>query len=316
MSLPRQVLPGCDYMLTRRCSERRFFLRPDPEANNAFLYCLGLAVQASGVEILFVTAMSNHYHVGLHDPHGRHPEFSERFHGLLARCLNAHRGRFENFWSSEPTSVVRLVEPNDVLEKTVYAYTNPVAADLVDTVDDWPGICSMRAAFTTGVLTARRPRFFFREASDLPLTVSIPVGRPQGFRDLSANQWETLVTERVRRTEAEYRERRRQKRKSILGRQGVLGQKPSSCPNTRAQRFDMNPKVAARSKWARVEALQRFKAFVQKHALAIKAWTAGMVNVLFPFGTYRMRRFANVTCELPDVDPDTPAQGGLCLNSA
>jgi hypothetical protein len=29
MSLPREVLPGRTYMITRRCSERRFFMRPD-----------------------------------------------------------------------------------------------------------------------------------------------------------------------------------------------------------------------------------------------------------------------------------------------
>ena len=30
MSLLREVIPGRTYMVTRRCSERRFFLRPDP----------------------------------------------------------------------------------------------------------------------------------------------------------------------------------------------------------------------------------------------------------------------------------------------
>jgi hypothetical protein len=38
MTLPRQVVPGRDYMLTRRCSERRFFLRPADNTNNAFIY--------------------------------------------------------------------------------------------------------------------------------------------------------------------------------------------------------------------------------------------------------------------------------------
>jgi hypothetical protein len=54
--------------------------------------------------------MSNHYHAGLHDPDGNFPVFLEHFHALLARCLNTHWGRFEAFWSSAPTSVVRLLE--------------------------------------------------------------------------------------------------------------------------------------------------------------------------------------------------------------
>lgn len=73
MSLPRQVLPGSDYMITRRCSERRFFLRHGSETNNAFIYCLALAARRANVQILFVVAMSNHYHAGLHDPDGNFP---------------------------------------------------------------------------------------------------------------------------------------------------------------------------------------------------------------------------------------------------
>ncbi len=35
----------------------------------------------------------------------------------LARATNALRGRFENFWAAEQTSVVRLVEVDDLIEK-------------------------------------------------------------------------------------------------------------------------------------------------------------------------------------------------------
>ena len=44
MSLPRAIIPGRCYLITRRCSERRFFLRPDRETNNAFVYCMALAL--------------------------------------------------------------------------------------------------------------------------------------------------------------------------------------------------------------------------------------------------------------------------------
>jgi len=38
--LPRQVLPRQFYLITRRCTQRQFLLRPDAATNNAFLYCL------------------------------------------------------------------------------------------------------------------------------------------------------------------------------------------------------------------------------------------------------------------------------------
>src|SRR5215212_10204097 len=48
MSLPRQVLPGQFYLITRRCTQRQFLLRPDRDTNNAFTYCLIEAAQRCG----------------------------------------------------------------------------------------------------------------------------------------------------------------------------------------------------------------------------------------------------------------------------
>jgi putative transposase len=301
MSLPRQVIPASDYMITRRCSERRFFLRPDDETNNAIIYCLALAAQRAKVEILFVVAMSNHYHAGLRDPDGNFPVFSEHFHALLARCQNAHLGRFENFWSSEPTSVVRLLEPGDVLDKMVYAYSNPAAADLVDTTEEWPGVSSFQAALTTGHLTATRPTFFFRSEGKQPESVTLPIARPRGFADHTQLEWSELLTDRVRASEAEHRARRVAAGKTVLGREAILGQNPFECPQGAEPHFGISPRIAAKSKWTRIEALQRCRDFLDSYGRAIKAWMLGIAEVIFPFGTYWMRKFARVICETAEA---------------
>jgi hypothetical protein len=51
--------------------------------------------------------------------------------------------------------------------------------------------------------------------------------------------------------------------------------------------------AAARSKWARIEALLRNRAFIAAYTCAREAWRAG-VAVMFPPGTYWLRRFAQV----------------------
>ena len=81
-------------MITRRCSERRFFLRPDAETNNAFIYCLGVAALKYGVRVIFTATMSNHHHTGVLDVDGRLPDFLAHFHKLLAKHQNALRGRW------------------------------------------------------------------------------------------------------------------------------------------------------------------------------------------------------------------------------
>jgi REP element-mobilizing transposase RayT len=301
MTLPRQVVPGRDYMITRRCSERRFFLRPDEDTNNTFVYCLALAAKRANVQVTFSVALSNHHHTGIHDPDGNFPIFTEHFHGLLARCQNAHLGRFEAFWSSEPTSVVHLVEPNDILDKMTYAFTNPATADLVDTVEEWPGVATFQATISGGDITATRPKHFFRDDGDMPEVVSLTIARPKGFQDLVQSEWASLVTEHVRAKEADHRHRRAAKGITVLGRTRILAQNPFHCPPGHAPRFQISPRVAAKNKWARIETLLRNRGFIEKYRDALLGHMAGLANVVFPFGTFWMRKFGKVACETAET---------------
>src|SRR6185295_6649781 len=61
--LPRQVLPRQFYLITRRCTQRQFLLRPDAPTNNAFLYSLIDAASRCEIDVLLPCAMSNHYQV-------------------------------------------------------------------------------------------------------------------------------------------------------------------------------------------------------------------------------------------------------------
>jgi hypothetical protein len=45
-------------MITRRRSERRSFLHPNDDTNNAFIYCLALAAMRANVQVSFTVAMS------------------------------------------------------------------------------------------------------------------------------------------------------------------------------------------------------------------------------------------------------------------
>ena len=149
-------------MFTRRCSERRFFLRPDSMTNNAFWYCLGWAAQTHGIVLHAAVAMSNHVHVVATDPRGVYPNFLRDFHGLLARVVNAARGRWEHFWDANQASAVLLTDEAAQADKLAYVLANPVG--LVKLAVDWPGalrtarVCRLdqRAGqLETGALPAR-----------------------------------------------------------------------------------------------------------------------------------------------------------------
>ena len=284
-------------MVTRRCSERRFFLRPDAATNNAFIYCLAVAAARTGVEILFVYAGSNHYHAGIHDPLGRYPEFLHYFHEFVAKSQNALRGRFENFWSSEQTSVVRLVEPSDIIAKMLYALTNPVKDPLVDHVWEWPGVNSYDATINNTAFVAIRPAHFFREKGNMPESVELRLSRPQGFEATPHAEFAGMIKERVLAFEQSAAAERRARGIRVLGRDGILKQNWNASPNSYAPHFGLDPHVAAKNKWSRIEALARNKAFLEAYLDARTRLKSGAKDVVFPAGTWWLRRHASVPCE-------------------
>ena len=289
--LPRPVLPHQFYMITRRCTQRQLLLRPDQETNNAFTYCLIEAALRYGIEVLLPCAMSNHHHTVIYDRAGRYPEFVEHFHKLLARSQNALRGRWENFWSSEQVCVVRLVDRDAVMDKLVYTATNPVQDYLVDRVHHWPGVNGFAALLAGRSLRARRPLHFFRPDGRMPKEVEARLTIPPEL----GPEAEVLaeLRERVQAVEAAYDAERRRTATAVLGRRAVLQQSWRDYPSSVEPRRNLRPQVASRSKWSRIEALLRNRAFIEDYVRARDAWRDDS-SVAFPQGTYWLRRFANV----------------------
>lgn len=289
--MPREVLPGRFYMITRRCTQRTFLLRPDAETNNAFAYCLAVAAARFEIVVLGACAMSNHHHTLVFDRHGNYPEFIEHFHKLMARSQNALRGRWENFWSSGPASVVRLVDLDDVIRKLVYVLTNPVKDHLVERVHHWPGVNTYRALRTNRVIEARRPAHFFRPNGSMPETATLRVAFPPELGP--ANEILRQVVDGISEAERRAAEERRVAGSSIVGRARVLRQSWRDCPDSEERRRGLQPRIAAQSVWSRIEALQRNQEFVRAYRTARRAWLGGEAAA-FPSGTYWLRRFARV----------------------
>jgi putative transposase len=289
--LPRQVLPGQFYLVTRRCTQRQFLLRPDPETNNAFTYALIDAAQRAQIEVLLPCAMSNHYHAVIFDRFGRYPEFVEHFHKMFARSQNALRGRWENFWSSEQVCVVRLVDREDVMDKLVYTAINPVKDGLVDKVHHWPGVNGLGALLASRPLRADRPWHFYRRDGVMPEAVELRLAIPAELgpeADVLAE-----LRQRVAATEAALAAERQRAGTRVYGRRAVLQQSCWARPASFEPRRNLRPRIAARSKWARIEALRRNQDFVEDYMTARKAWRDG-AKVTFPPGTYWLRRHAHV----------------------
>jgi hypothetical protein len=296
MTAPRQVLEGVCSLVTRRCSERRFFLRPSRDTNAIALYLLAVLSERYGILVHAFCLLSNHYHFVVTDPEARLPDFHRDFDALVARAVNCSLGRWESLWDRDSYSAVRLEGRDAILEKTVYVLANPVEAGLVRRGAEWPGLWSGERLMRGQRLEIRRPERFFREDGPLPPVASLKLHPPPGFDDQA--DFVDEVFARLRDEEDRIAAERARAGRGFLGVARVLAQNPNARPASGEPRRDLNPRVACRNKWKRIEALLALKEFRRTYREAFEAWRAGLREVVFPPGTWLMRVQHLARCEL------------------
>ena len=299
MSRARQVLPGTTYLITRRCTQRQFLLTPTDKTNAILLYCLAIAAARYGIQVHSYCFLSNHYHLVCTDPRGVLPEFLRYFNEFTARALNASYGRWEALWASDGLNVVRLLAPEDIVAKIAYTLANPVAAGLVVRADRWPGLWSNPRLVDQPAITVRQPTGFFRPKGPTPESASLQLVRAPGFS--STAEFRAEVTEALRQAEDNGLDAHRgpDGQPRVLGAAAVLRQKPTDSPASNEPHRELNPRIAARDKWKRVEALQRLKSFLEEYRAAWRQFRDGVRTVLFPAGTYLLRLRHGVACAPP-----------------
>ena len=67
-------------------------------------------------------------------------------------------------------------------------------------------------------------------------------------------------------------------------------------PKPGEPRRKLSPRIAARDKWKRIEALGRLVEFLRAYRIAWKARHAGKLDAVFPRGTYLLRVLHGVPC--------------------
>ncbi len=288
MSKPRRALPGTTYFISRRCSERRFFLAPSALINQIILYCLAYAAHVFGMQVHAVCAMSNHWHVIVTDPHGYVSDFMHRAHLLVSKCTNTLRKRGENMWTNDEPSCIELPDDETIIAKMVYVLTNPVTARLVAAVDKWPGVCLGPERIGTS-LPIERPPVYFSSNGPAPEVLELSIVPPaqalerRSLPELIAGLRES-ITAVENRTDGPF-----------LGLAEVLAQDPFSQPSSPEPRPRRRPRVAGVIREVFLATLTSMRTFWARYADARRRWLGGETSVVFPAGTNALSRVPGIT---------------------
>jgi REP element-mobilizing transposase RayT len=289
VTAPRRICKGASYLLTRRCHDRRFLLKPTKLTTQIIGYLLARASRRSGVQVHAYCAMSNHLHVVVTDPRATLPTFLQDLDSLVARAVNALYGQWGHFWEAGGYVPTLLDTSEEILGRCAYTLANPVAAGLVRRGKKWPGLWS-RPEQVGEAIVFERPGHFFSAGGLMQERESLRLAVPPGFESAACFRERLEVAVAAREAEAAG------ERGGFLGVARILKQRAVDRPATIERKRVLRPRFAAGSHVRRLELARQLKAFLAEHREALLTWRRARRDVVFPEGTYLMRVAHGAVC--------------------
>jgi REP element-mobilizing transposase RayT len=312
-SPPRICLPGTVVFITSRVEEGLPFVCTS-YMRLLLQSALGRAQHLHPLRICHFLMMGNHVHfLAIVENPDDVPGFMDRFKTEMAHAINGLLGRRKRTVWCKGYDCVPILTEGDVREKIAYIYTNPQAVNLVDTIDEFPGLSSWEM-FKSGnhsfeapwiqrpsIIPISKRKIHIHEEERIVTELRRNVTMCHTFR-IDPNAWmkifsssnrqdpslqemqEKLLTARIRDLEQQMRGARLKKNLQCLGIQKL-----------RNQVFNMpfNPKKFSLRMWcicSDVDLRKKFIATVK--ALRIKAkevlmeWKRGSVHTRYPLGLF------------------------------
>jgi REP element-mobilizing transposase RayT len=294
MSQPREIIPGATYLITRRVLRRHFLFRPDAAINQLLVYALAISARRYGFEVHALCAMSTHLHLVVTDVRGVLPRFLQFFHRIVALGTKVLREWEGPVWDHEATSVVRLVTHAALVEKIAYVLANPVAAGLVRSAREWPGVKVDVGEIGLGVLHASRPSAYLDpENPQWPEEATLPITLPPTIEQDRAEGFRREIAVELERQEAGARAEMQRRGFRFWGVERVRTISPHERATSFEAQRDRNPTFAVGREqggaWrAAAAAVRAFRATCRA---ALERWRAGVRTVVFPAGTWWMHTF-------------------------
>ena len=284
-------------MVTRRCDNQTFYLRPDPVVNQIILYEVAKAAEAKGTSIHALIAMSNHLHIGLTDPKGSLSDFMCEAIGGISKAMNRYLGRKGLFWEPEKFGETKLLDEEAIERFVNYIWLNPVKANLVEKAEEWPGL-RIGPEMWGRTLEVKKPeKVYGRKSKDVAKIKFTP---PPCYEDMNLEEAIQEMKDLIALEEKRYAMQRQQEGKKVVGAAAVKKINPFYTP----EKTNANDKPC--SMFAGddelVEAAKKdYKDFVDRYRAKRERWVKGILRTdeRFPCGTVWLRRYAGVKCEPP-----------------
>jgi REP element-mobilizing transposase RayT len=302
---PRFVPPsstGALVEVTYRTIQGRFLLRPDRELNELVLGVLARAQSFCDAELIGIVVLSNHLHLLLWVENQWHlSKLMEHFGGNTAREVNRLRDWKGSLWERRYTGIYVTEEASAQIERLSYLLSQGLKEDLVERVEEWPGIHFGKQllegrSLLVGKWIDRTRKYRLemqrqgkeedKEISpdEYTTTLTVELKPLPCLEHLGWGGYVRFVTELIRDAEEEARRDRERRGVEIIGREEICRRDPQTRPNR--VKVSPAPPVHAASKKARNEWREAFGMFLLAYREAARLLKKGVKDVPFPEGCF------------------------------
>ncbi len=288
----RMFTHGEIYLVTMRCFQGRFLLRPSEETNEVLGGVLARAVRLNGVELFAFAFASNHMHLLVRAPRGNLPRFMQYLATNISKkvgFLAGWRGAFwERRYSAQP-----VLDEEALQDRLRYLLAHGPKEGLVRRCGEWPGLSSLK------LLLDRRPRRFRWFDWTRRSSSRIDSRKKLRFDDCWAELEELVLAPlpsaalRTRGAIGRFLQRATEAiemeaagtHRRVLGVAGVLSQHPQHRPD----RPERKPRPLCHTTIAalREEFRDRYRAYAAAFGEASSRWKAGDFFAQFPDCAFR-----------------------------
>jgi REP element-mobilizing transposase RayT len=309
-SSPRIALPGTVVLITSRVEEGLPFV---PAAFMELLLksALGRAQHLRPLKICHFLFMGNHVHLlAVVENPDDVPGFMDRFKTESSHSINRLLGRRKRTVWCKGYDCVPILTVKDVRKKIAYIYTNPQTANLVESIEAYPGFSSWHL-FQHGKATFDAPWInrssIFKiggkalrseEAQNIALTLRQSstmthtfVLHPDAWMDvfkifssIERDQENTLILKLIRRFESFIATSRKGRGLNCLGRQ-VLCSQPIDKPFW-PKKFSKRMLCICSDPSLRKKFISRIKALREQAMAVLESWRRGEIFISYPLGLF------------------------------
>ena len=292
MTRPRRHIEGQSVMLTRRCRDRYFFLRPGKDVNSITRYEFSKAANRYGLEIHGLMVMSNHPHIIATDYRADRSDFMRDSMSGIAKNGNKLHGRSGSFWDEKRYNDVILLDQDALEEKLLYVWLNPVEAGLVKRAEDWPGYKILPDDWgkkvkipRSGVHNERNPEY-----------IEFVAQPPPGYEEMTLEEVKAHFNALLKEAENEIGARFRKIGKKFMGIKKIRKIDPFEQPKKEEEKTELTPMFASKNRQNMMRAIEIYKTFIDEYETKRQRWQLGK-KVEFPCGTIWLKKHARVKCQ-------------------